>query len=51
MLVCLYVDDLMLRGNNPVLFEAFKKAMSLEFEMTDIGLMSYYLGLQVKKME
>uniref|UniRef100_A0A3Q7G1C4 Reverse transcriptase Ty1/copia-type domain-containing protein n=1 Tax=Solanum lycopersicum TaxID=4081 RepID=A0A3Q7G1C4_SOLLC len=51
MLVCLYVDDLMLTGNNPVLFEAFKKVMSLEFEMTDIGLMSYYLGLQVKKME
>ena len=29
----------------------FKKTMSLEFEMTDIGLMSYYLGLEVKQME
>ncbi|XP_069144581.1 uncharacterized mitochondrial protein AtMg00810-like [Solanum lycopersicum] len=51
LLVCLYVDDLILTGNNPVLFEAFKKAMSLEFEMTDVGLMSYYLGLEVKKIE
>ena len=50
LLVCLYVDDLILTGNNPVLFEAFKKAMSLEFEMTGIGLMSYYLGLEVKQI-
>ncbi len=25
--------------------------MTLEFEMTDIGLMTYYLGLEVKQME
>ena len=25
--------------------------MSLEFEIIDIGLMSYYLGLEVKQME
>lgn len=30
---------------------AFKKAVSLAFEMTDIALMSYYLGLEVKQME
>ena len=51
LLVCLYTDDLILMGNNPALFKAFNKAMSLEFEMTDIGLMSYYLGLEVKQME
>lgn len=51
LLVCFYVDDLILKGNNPVLFEAFKKAVSLAFEMTDIALMSYYLGLEVKQME
>ena len=31
LLVCLYVDDLILTGNNPILFEAFNKAISLEF--------------------
>ena len=51
LLVFLYVDDIILKGNNPVLFEAFQKVMSLEFQMTDIGLMSYYLGLEVKQME
>ncbi|KAJ4961986.1 hypothetical protein NE237_021896 [Protea cynaroides] len=51
LLVCLYVDDLIFTGNNPKMFEEFKKAMPQEFEMTDIGLMSYYLGIEVKQME
>ncbi|GKV01270.1 hypothetical protein SLEP1_g13835 [Rubroshorea leprosula] len=51
MLVCLYVDDLIFTGNNANMFEEFKKAMTQEFEMTDIGLMSYYLGIEVKQNE
>ncbi|KAJ7976200.1 Retrovirus-related Pol polyprotein from transposon TNT 1-94 [Quillaja saponaria] len=47
--VCLYVDDLIFTGNNPIMFEDFKKAMTYEFEMTDMGLMSYYLGFEVKQ--
>lgn len=49
--VCLYVDDLIFTGNNPSLFEVFKKDMAREFEMTDIGLMSFYLGLEVKQSD
>jgi len=48
--VCLYVDDLIFIDNNPKMFEEFKKA-TREFEMTDIGLMSYYLRIEVKQME
>ncbi|XP_050888698.1 uncharacterized mitochondrial protein AtMg00810-like [Lathyrus oleraceus] len=33
------------------MFEEFKKDMSNEFEMTDIGLMAYYLGIKVKQDE
>ena len=51
LLVCLYVDDLIFTGNNPKMFDDFKRAMSTEFEMTDIGLMSYYLGIKVKQQE
>jgi hypothetical protein len=51
LLVCLYVDDLIFTGNNPNMLEYFKKAMTQEFEMTDIGLMSYYLAIEVKQME
>ena len=29
------------------MFEDFKKAMAHEFEMSDIGLMAYYLGIEV----
>ena len=31
------------------MFEEFKKEMTKEFEMTDIWLMSYYLGIEVKQ--
>ncbi|KAL0546298.1 hypothetical protein IC582_016205 [Cucumis melo] len=33
------------------MFEDLKNAMTQEFEMTDIGLMSYYLGIEVKQSE
>jgi hypothetical protein len=48
---CLYVDDLLFTGNNPTMFEAFKKSMVHEFEMTDIGLMAHFLGLEVVQKE
>ena len=48
LIVCLYADDLIFTSNNPSMFEDFKKAMTKEFEMTDIGLMAYYLGIEVK---
>ncbi|XP_050902456.1 uncharacterized mitochondrial protein AtMg00810-like [Lathyrus oleraceus] len=31
------------------MFKEFKKDMSNEFEMTDMGLMAYYLGIEVKQ--
>ncbi|KAH9745452.1 hypothetical protein KPL70_004078 [Citrus sinensis] len=51
LIVCLYVDDLIFTGSNPSLFEEFKRMMIKEFEMTDIGLMAYYLGIEVKQKE
>ncbi|KAL5812625.1 hypothetical protein ACOSQ3_027575 [Xanthoceras sorbifolium] len=51
LVVCLYVDDLIFTGNNLSLIEEFKKVMAKEFEMTDIGLMAYYLGIEVKQKE
>ena len=51
LLACLYVDDLIFTGNSPSMFEKFKQDMAREFEMTDIGLMSYYLGIEVNQMD
>ena len=36
LVVCLYVDDLIFNGSNQSLFDEFKKAMTKEFDMTDI---------------
>ena len=44
---CLYVDDLIFTSNNPTMFEDLKKSMVHEFEMTDIGQMTHFLGLEV----
>ncbi|KAM2778784.1 hypothetical protein COP1_014123 [Malus domestica] len=51
LIVCLYVDDLIFTGSNPSMFEEFKRVMTKEFEMTTIGLMAYYLGIEVKQNE
>ncbi|KAI9152926.1 hypothetical protein LWI28_003161 [Acer negundo] len=48
---CLYVDDLIFTGNNPAMFEDFKRRMVKEFEMTDIGLMAHFLGIEVVQSE
>ena len=45
MIVCLYVDDMIYTGNLEL--KDFKHAMQSEFEMTDLGIMKYFLGIEV----
>ncbi|KAK9941415.1 hypothetical protein M0R45_018018 [Rubus argutus] len=45
--VCLYVDDLIFTSNDRVMFDDFKKSMTDEFDMSDLGLMHYFLGIEV----
>ncbi|CAL2257015.1 unnamed protein product [Prunus armeniaca] len=47
LIVCLYVDDLIFTGNDESMFRKFKHSMMTEFDMTDLGKMSYFLGLEV----
>ncbi|XP_019099687.1 PREDICTED: uncharacterized protein LOC109132509 [Camelina sativa] len=47
MIVSLYVDDLVITGNDPQLIEKFKEDMKLKFEMTDLGLLNYFLGMEI----
>lgn len=49
LLVALYVDDLIFMGSNDKMVEDFKDAMMREFEMTDLGLMKYFLGLEIRQ--
>ena len=50
-LVALYVDDLIFLGNDDEMIEGFKSTMTREFEMTDLGLLKFFLGLEVKQGE
>jgi len=47
MIVAVYVDDLFVTGTSLELILKFKKEMSSKFEMSDLGLLSYYLGIEV----
>lgn len=51
MILSLYVDDLSITGINQAMITEFKKNMKKEFEMTDLGLMNFFLGLEVKQSE
>ncbi|KAK1414596.1 hypothetical protein QVD17_30343 [Tagetes erecta] len=51
LIVCIYVDDLIFTGNSEVQIMSFKESMKKEFEMTDLGLMHYFLGIQVSQSE
>jgi len=47
LLVCLYVDDLLFTGNDQTMFDKFKRSMMAEFDMSDLGRMHYFLGIDV----
>ncbi|CAA7052584.1 unnamed protein product [Microthlaspi erraticum] len=49
MMVSIYVDDLIFSGNDEVMLEEFKQSMKREFEMTDLGLMRFFLGVEVRQ--
>jgi hypothetical protein len=45
----LYVDDLILTGSDPKLLNHVKTNLKKKFEMTNLGYLHYFLGLQVLK--
>ncbi|XP_022033008.1 uncharacterized mitochondrial protein AtMg00810-like [Helianthus annuus] len=45
--VCLYVDDIVYTSSSEKLLAEFRQKMVNEFEMTDIGQLNYFLGLEV----
>ena len=53
LIISLYVDDLIYTGNDELMISEFKTSMKHEFDMTDLGKMRYFLGLEVlhKSME
>ncbi|KAM7516070.1 hypothetical protein LguiA_005653 [Lonicera macranthoides] len=49
LVVSLYVDDLLVTGSSKELIDKFKEEMKDVFEMTDLGRMTFFLGLQVNQ--
>lgn len=47
LILSVYVDDLIYTSENAVMLEDFKKSMMNTFEMIDLGLMRYFLGIEV----
>nr|GEW91104.1 copia-type polyprotein [Tanacetum cinerariifolium] len=45
--VNIYVDDLLFTGNDEQLLNEFKESMKCEFEMSDLGKMRYFMGIDV----
>jgi hypothetical protein len=48
-IICLYVDDLLVTCSNPSDIAAFKRIMHLEFEMTSMEKLNYFIGLQFEE--
>ncbi|GJY79920.1 zinc finger, CCHC-type containing protein [Tanacetum coccineum] len=47
LIVGVYVDDLIITGTPRKELEVFKSQMEEKFEMSDLGLLAYYLGIEV----
>lgn len=50
-IVSLYVDDLLVTGSKSTLVNQFKDQMKQVFEMTDLGEMSYFLGMEITQSQ
>uniref|UniRef100_A0ACD5TR82 Uncharacterized protein n=1 Tax=Avena sativa TaxID=4498 RepID=A0ACD5TR82_AVESA len=49
LLVGVYVDDLVITGSNQTDIDQFKQEMQQLFKMSDLVLLSYYLGIEVEQ--
>ena len=51
LIVQIYVDDIIFGATNGSLCEEFTKSMHSEFEMSMIGELNFFLGLQIKQLK
>ncbi|KAH9718013.1 retrovirus-related pol polyprotein from transposon RE1 [Citrus sinensis] len=47
--VLVYVDDLIIAGNNTTAISAFKAYLSRCFHMKDLGVLMYFLGIEISR--
>ena len=49
LIVGVYVDDLIITGGDMEVLRRFKREMSKNFKMSDLGVLSYYIGIKVQQ--
>ena len=47
--ICIHVDDIFVFSNDKIEQASFKKRLSEEFEVIDLGELSYFLGVSLKR--
>lgn len=47
LIINVYVDDLIYTGDDELMMSEFKSSMQKEFDMTDLGKMRFFLGIEV----
>ena len=48
-IVCLYVDDMLIIGNNNDIIKATKRMLTSEFDMKDLGVVDVILGMKISR--
>ena len=43
----LYMDDIIITGNNSIFVSSLIKLLGEDFDLKDLGLLRYFLGLQI----
>ena len=49
--ICIYVDDLIVGGDNVATIEHVKTLLKQEFDMKDLGELRYFLGIEIIRTE
>ena len=48
-IVCLYVDDMIIIGSNNDIIKATKRMLTSEFDMKDLGVVDVILGMKISR--
>src|SRR5436853_7195778 len=51
LIIQIYVDDIIFGSTNDILCKEFSQTMQQEFEMSHMGELNYFLGLQIKQLK
>ena len=51
LIISLYVDDMVITGNDETKISQFKDEMKKRYEMSDLGLLHHFLGIEISQEE